>query len=80
MKSNLWFIHSFNREIFQYQNLDFSELWHYNDVVIRFALRISEKLYAALKEIAEKEQRSINGEILYIIEQYIKNFVKSRVS
>jgi len=46
--------------------------------MIRFALRISKKLYAELKEIAKKEQRSINGEILYIIEQYIENFVKKQ--
>jgi len=46
--------------------------------MIRFALRISEKLYAKLKEISEKEQRSINSEILYIIEQYIKNFAKKQ--
>lgn len=41
---------------------------------MRYALRITEKLYAELKKIAEQEHRSINSEILYILEQYIKNF------
>lgn len=35
-------------------------------------LRISEDLLKAIKEIAEKERRSINAEILYILEQYAK--------
>ena len=44
--------------------------------MVRFALRISKQLYDELKKLAEIDKRSINAEILYIIEQYIKNFNK----
>lgn len=35
-------------------------------------LRISEELYEKIVEIAEKEKRSINSEILYILEKYVE--------
>lgn len=35
-------------------------------------LRISEELWRMLKEIALKEERSINGQINYIIRKYIE--------
>jgi hypothetical protein len=46
--------------------------------MIRFALRISEELYAALKKVASMEQRSINEEILYILKLYISQFNKKQ--
>ena len=36
------------------------------------SLRIAIDLYNELKKIALKEERSINGEICYIIKQYIE--------
>ena len=40
--------------------------------MVKFALRIPETLYEKLKELAEKERRSINSQIIHIIEEYIK--------
>lgn len=40
---------------------------------MNLTLRIGIELYNKLKEIALKEERSINGEINYIIKQYIEN-------
>lgn len=39
---------------------------------VALTLRLTEELYEKLKEIAEKEKRSINGEINFIIEKYIE--------
>lgn len=35
-------------------------------------IRIPEELWEKLKEIAEKEKRSMNSQLIYIIEKYIK--------
>jgi hypothetical protein len=40
--------------------------------MIRFSLRVPEDLWNAIKTIAEKEQRSINAQILYILWQFVK--------
>lgn len=34
-------------------------------------IRVPEELWEQLKKIAEEEKRSINSEIIYIIEKYI---------
>lgn len=39
---------------------------------MNLTLRLTEELYKELKEIALKEERSINGQISYIIKQYIE--------
>lgn len=39
---------------------------------MNLTLRLSEELYKELKELALKEERSINGEISYIIKKYIE--------
>lgn len=36
-------------------------------------IRMSEEVYAKLKEVAEQEQRSINNMMVYIIREYLKN-------
>ena len=41
--------------------------------MITTSLRIDEKLYEKLKKIAKKDKRSINTEILYILEKYIES-------
>ncbi len=46
--------------------------------MVRFALRIPEELYEALKTVAAKEQRSINAQILYIIKQYLLQLNKKQ--
>jgi len=49
---------------------------HYNEVVIKFTLRLPDDLYQAIREIAEKEQRSINAQIIYILMEYIRKAIK----
>lgn len=38
----------------------------------KFTLRLEPDLKAKLKEEADKEHRSLTGEIIYIIEQYLE--------
>jgi hypothetical protein len=35
-------------------------------------LRVPEDIHKAIKELAEKDRRSLNAEIVYILEQYAK--------
>jgi hypothetical protein len=44
------------------------------------SLRLPEELYNVLKELAEKEQRSLNGQILYILKNYIEQLQKAEKS
>lgn len=37
-----------------------------------FMLRIDDDLHEKLKQLAEKEKRSLNKEVEYILEKYIK--------
>ncbi|MBQ7800433.1 MAG: hypothetical protein IJ370_08055 [Oscillospiraceae bacterium] len=39
-------------------------------------LEINKELHAKLKYVAQYEGRSGNGQVLYIIKEYIKNFEK----
>lgn len=39
---------------------------------MNITLRIPEELYKELKKLALIEERSINGQIVYIIKQYIE--------
>lgn len=43
---------------------------------MNLTLRLPEEIYKELKEIAYKEDRSINGEINYIIKKYIEETKK----
>lgn len=48
--------------------------WHYNnamDKIIRFSLRISKQLYQAIKQAAMREKRSVNAQILHILETWL---------
>lgn len=38
---------------------------------IRFTLRLSADLHTKLKLLAEREQRSLHGQILYILQQAV---------
>jgi len=40
--------------------------------MVMLNLRLPEELHKALKEIAEKERRSLNSQILIILELYVK--------
>jgi len=42
--------------------------------MIRFALRLPKDLYAEIKEIAAKEDRSINGQILHILKKFVEQY------
>jgi hypothetical protein len=46
--------------------------------MVRFSLRLPEDLWTAIKAIAEKEQRSINAQILYILWQFVEQFNKKQ--
>ncbi len=39
--------------------------------IVRFALRLPREVYEALQVLAAQNRRSINGEIVYILERYI---------
>lgn len=39
--------------------------------VVRFLLRVPQDLYESLQEMAEREHRSINGQIVYILERFM---------
>jgi hypothetical protein len=39
--------------------------------VVRFLLRLPQELYEALQVVAEREHRSINGQIVHILERFI---------
>lgn len=41
--------------------------------MLSFTLRIEEELRDKIAEIANKEQRSINAQIIYILQKYIEN-------
>lgn len=43
---------------------------------VTLSLRLKEEIYEKIKNIAEEEKRSINGEINYILEKYIKEHEK----
>lgn len=38
--------------------------------VVRITLRLDKELYDALRELSEIDQRSLNGEIIYILGKY----------
>lgn len=40
--------------------------------MINFTLRIDEETHEKIAKIAEKKQRSLNSQILYIIKKYIE--------
>ena len=39
--------------------------------IVRFVLRLPEEIHEAVKALAEVDRRSLNGEIVYILERYI---------
>lgn len=43
---------------------------------MNLTLRIPEEIYKELRKIALNEERSINGQIVYIIKQYIEKTEK----
>jgi hypothetical protein len=43
-----------------------------------FSLRIPDEVYEALKALAERENRSLNGQILYILRLYLANLKKDK--
>ncbi len=42
--------------------------------VIKFSLRVDSKTYKKIQYISEKNKRSINGQLDFIIESYIEKF------
>ena len=50
-----------------------------NKEILTFTLRIDKKLHEELLRISEINKRSLNSEILYIIEKYIENQKKTNL-
>ncbi len=46
--------------------------------IVRFALRLPREVYEALQALATQNRRSVNGEIVYILERYIVESRKDR--
>ena len=46
--------------------------------MVSFTLRIDEELMDKIRYISEVEKRSINSEILYILEEYTKKFEEEK--
>ena len=44
--------------------------------MITFSLRLAEELYQKLKALADREHRSINAQIIYILEKYLDQLEK----
>ncbi len=44
------------------------------------SLRIPDELHEAIKALSEKEKRSLNSEILYILEEHLKRLRKKEKS
>lgn len=42
-----------------------------------YILRLEEETYEELKKIADKEERSVNAQIIYIIKKYIEEHKKN---
>lgn len=40
--------------------------------------RVPEELWDKLKEISEKEERSINAQLVYILKKYIEEYEKAQ--
>ena len=45
---------------------------------VRFVLRLPAEVHEAVKALAAADRRSLNGEIVYILEQYIAESRKDR--
>lgn len=52
--------------------LDFTPIWCYHGVMIRLTLRLPEELHKSLKALAQRERRSLQAQILHILELYVK--------
>jgi len=44
--------------------------------MISFNLRVEEKTHAKISKIAEIQNRSLNKQVIHLIEQYIKDYEK----
>ena len=53
------------------------EFWSGSDTM-NMTLRMAIDLYNDLKKIALEEERSINGEICYILKKYIEEYKKAK--
>lgn len=46
--------------------------------MVNSQIRIPEELWDKLKEISEKEERSINAQLVYILKKYIEEYEKAQ--
>ena len=52
--------------------IDLIPIWYYNRGMPKFTLRLPDDLYTDLKELAEKETRSLHNLVIHILKTYIK--------
>ena len=45
--------------------------------MLRFTLRLTDELAQALKQLAEKEHRSLHAQVVFILEKYIEDYLKN---
>ena len=46
--------------------------------MVNSQIRVPEELWDKLKEISEKEERSINAQLVYILKKYIEEYEKAQ--
>lgn len=46
--------------------------------IVNSQIRVPEELWDKLKEISEKEERSINAQLVYILKKYIEEYEKAQ--
>ena len=47
-----------------------------SNTTMQLTVRMPDEVHKALKEIAEKEQRSLNAQIIYILIRFIEDYFK----
>ena len=45
---------------------------------VALQLRLDEDIHSGMKRIAERERRSLNAQIEYVLEEYIERYTKER--
>ena len=47
-------------------------LWYNLSMTVKFLLRLPRELYDQLKEIARGSERSLNGQIVHILKEWVR--------
>lgn len=52
--------------------------WRYNQVMYKFTLRMNEELHEKLKKLAEEEHRSMQSQMIYMLEKYLEQMEEKK--